>query len=87
MEQQGKAQCAPQVSLFDRVRLEVAESLGISEHEIEMDSRLTELGADSLEKQALILSLEDEFGIEIEDKEAQKLYTVRDIMRYIENAD
>lgn len=73
------------MSLFERVRNEIAAALGISEDEIEMDSRLEELGADSLEKTALILDLENEFNLEISNDDAQKMHTVRDVMGYIES--
>jgi acyl carrier protein len=72
------------VSLFERVREEIADELGIGKDSIEMDSRLTELGADSLDKAALVLDLEQEFGIEVPDDDARKLFTVRDVVRYIE---
>lgn len=49
-----------------------------------MDSRLTELGADSLDKAAIVLDLENEFGVDIPDREASRLFTVRDLLRYIE---
>jgi acyl carrier protein len=73
------------LSLFDRVRSEIAAALVISEYEIELDSRLEDLGADSLEKQALILDLETEFSLEISNDAAQKMNTVRDILEFIES--
>lgn len=73
------------MTLFERVREEIASELEISPHEIEMDSRLTELGADSLDKAAIVLDLENEFEIDIPDDQASKLYTVRDVLRFIEN--
>lgn len=74
------------MSLFEQVREQIADELGLQKDEIEMDSRLTELGADSLHKVSLMLELENEFGIEIDDRAAAKLFTVRDVLRYIENA-
>lgn len=73
------------MTLFERVREEISEQLGVQKDEIEMDSRLTELGADSLDRIAIVCDLEEEFEISIPTKDAQKLYTVRDVIRYIEN--
>ena len=64
----------------------VAEQLGVNENEVKFESRFVEdLGADSLDTVELIMSLEEEFGIEIPDEDAEKAKTVKDVIGYIEN--
>lgn len=69
----------------DSVRQLVADYLGKKLDEITLESRLTELGLDSLDRASLQLDFETEFDIEITDAEMQKLFTVADIVRFIEN--
>ncbi len=73
-------------SLFEKVKEIVAEQLDVSPDEISPESSFVEdLGADSLDITELIMAMEDEFGIEIDDEEAQNLRTVQDVIDYIEN--
>jgi acyl carrier protein len=52
---------------------------------IKMDSRFSDdLGADSLDQVELVMALEEEFSIEIPDEEAEKMKTVGDAIKYIE---
>lgn len=63
----------------------VAEQLGVREGEVRLESRFIEdLGADSLDTVELIMSLEEEFGIEIPDEDAEKAKTVQDVINYID---
>ncbi len=72
------------VRTFERVRDIVAEDLGVDEDKITMDSRFIEdLGADSLDAVELILEMEEEFGLEISDEDAEKIRTVGDAVRYV----
>ena len=74
------------MSIEERVIKIVAEQLGIKENEVKFESRFVEdLGADSLDTVELIMSLEDEFSIEISDSEAENAKTVKDVVDYIEN--
>jgi acyl carrier protein len=64
----------------------VAQNLGIDQMDIQMESNfLNDLGADSLDTVELVLELEDEFGIDIPDDQAEKLLTVGDVYSYLDN--
>ncbi len=64
----------------------VAEQLGVKIEEIKPEASFTDdLGADSLDAVELIMALEEKFGIEIPDDDAEKLKTVNDAIKYIEN--
>ena len=67
-----------------RVKKIVAEQLGVNEADIKNESAFVEdLGADSLDTVELVMALEDEFGTEIPDEEAEKIRTVADAVKYI----
>ena len=71
--------------MFEKVREIIADKLSISEDEITMDSSfLEDLNADSLDIVELIMALEDEFGIEIPDEEAENFKSISDICTFIE---
>jgi acyl carrier protein len=70
--------------IYKRVRKVVAEELSISHDEItETASYTQDLGADSLDTVELVLALEDEFGVEIGDDQAEKLTTIEKTIDYI----
>jgi acyl carrier protein len=63
----------------------VADKLGVDPSEIHPESAFVrDLGADSLDVVELIMALEDEFGLTIEEEEAEKIETIRDAVRYIQ---
>ena len=63
----------------------VAEQLGVREEEVTPESSfVNDLGADSLDTVELVMALEDEFGMEIPDEDAEKITTVGDAIKYIE---
>ena len=63
----------------------VAKQLNVDESTITLDTHLIEdLGADSLDAVDLIMSIEDEFGIEIDDDAAQNARTIGELVKYIE---
>ena len=62
----------------------VAIGLGVDADNVKMESHfIDDLGADSLDTVELVLELEDVFGIEIPDDEAEKLFTVADVYNYL----
>ena len=67
-----------------RVKTVIADQLGVSQEDIQPQSRFMEdLGADSLDIVELIMAMEEEFETEIPDDEAEKLQTVEDAIEYI----
>ncbi|TDJ03848.1 MAG: acyl carrier protein [Deltaproteobacteria bacterium] len=70
--------------LLENVKKMVASQLGKAEDEISPESSFIEdLGADSLDLVELIMSMEDEFGIEISDEDAESIVTVQDTINFI----
>ena len=71
--------------VFAEVKEIIVDLLGIDESKIKPESRFREdLEADSLDIVEMIMAMEDKFGSEISDEEAQKLATVSDVVKYIE---
>ncbi|XBC41590.1 MAG: acyl carrier protein [Buchnera aphidicola (Kaburagia rhusicola rhusicola)] len=69
-----------------KVKNIISKQLGLIREEIKNSSHLFEdLGADSLDNVELIMTLEDEFNIEIEDKEAENFNTVQSILDFIKS--
>ncbi len=74
------------MALFDDVKEVVIEQLDCDPAEVKEDSRFVEdLGADSLDVVELVMALEEKFDIEIPDEDAEKILTVADAIKYIEN--
>lgn len=72
-------------TVFDKVKQLICEQLELDEGKVTMDSNILEdFEADSLDVVDLIMSFEDEFGLEVPDEEVEKFATVGDIVRYIE---
>ena len=69
-----------------KVKKIVADHLGIDESKVtEESSFIDDLGADSLDTVELVMAFEEEFGAEISDSEAEKILTVGDAIKFIEN--
>jgi acyl carrier protein len=69
----------------DRVKKIVVEHLGVEESKVtENASFIDDLGADSLDTVELVMAFEEEFGCEIPDEAAEKILTVKDAIRFIE---
>ena len=70
---------------FDRLKKIIVEQLGVDEEEVAPQASFVEdLNADSLDLVELIMSLEEEFGMEISDEDAEKIQKVSDAVEYIE---
>ena len=69
-----------------RVKDIIVEQLGVKPDQVTPEAKLIEdLGADSLDAVELVMALEEEFGIEVPDEQAEKLQSVGDIIKYIED--
>ena len=74
-------------SLDQRVKEIIVEQLGVKPEQVVPEAKFIEdLGADSLDTVELVMALEEEFGVEVPDEQAEKLQSVGDVMKYIEEA-
>lgn len=74
------------VDVAERVKKIIVEQLGVDNSEVTPDASFVEdLGADSLDTVELIMVLEEEFGIEIPDEDAEKIVHVKDAVQYIKD--
>ena len=72
-------------TIEQKVKDIIVEQLGVNADQVISEAKFIEdLGADSLDTVELIMALEEEFGIEVPDEEAEKLVSVGDVTRYIE---
>ncbi len=73
------------MAVYEKVRAIISEQLGIDENDITMESSFIEdLGADSLDIVELVMALEEEFDIVIPDEDAEKIRTVGEAVKYIQ---
>lgn len=72
--------------VFDKVREIICEQLEVNEEDVTLDSTMDDLEADSLDLVDIIMSLEDEFQIEISDEALESFTSVGDIVNFIEEA-
>ncbi len=73
-------------AVIEKVKKMIVDQLGVSESEVVPEAKfIDDLGADSLDIVELIMALEDEYSIEIPDEDAEKMETVGDAIRYIED--
>ncbi len=72
--------------IFDEVREILAEQLDVDKDSIEMNSKLAEdLGADSLDAIDIVMTIEDQYAIEVPDESIENMKTVEDIVSFIES--
>jgi acyl carrier protein len=72
---------------FDKVKKIIVEQLGVDESEVTPEASITDdLGADSLDQVELVMAFETEFNIDIPDEEAEKIKTVGDAVKRVEDA-
>ena len=70
---------------FERLKKIIVEQLGVEEDDVTPEAAFVEdLNADSLDLVELIMSLEEEFGMEISDEDAERIQKVSDAVEYIE---
>jgi acyl carrier protein len=73
-------------TIEERVKKIIAEQLGVNENEITNESSFVDdLGADSLDTVELVMALEEEFGTEIPDEDAEKITTVQQAIEYVQS--
>ncbi len=73
------------MGIFDQVKKIVVDQLGVDEAEVTENASFTDdLGADSLDVVELVMALEEEFDLEIPDEDAEKIGTVGEAMKYIQ---
>lgn len=73
------------MAVAEKVKSIIAEQLGVKPEEVVPGaSFIDDLGADSLDTVELVMALEEEFGTEIPDEDAEKILTVGDAIKYIE---
>jgi acyl carrier protein len=73
------------MSLEAKLKELIVQQLGVSESEVVPEAKFVDdLGADSLDLVELVMALEDEYGIEIPDEDAEKIVTVGDALKYIQ---
>ena len=74
-------------SIEQRVKEIIVEQLGVNPDQVPPEAKFIEdLGADSLDTVELVMALEEEFGNEIPDEQAEKLQSVGDVIKYIEDS-
>ena len=72
--------------VFEKIKAMLAEQLDANEENLTLDTNIAkDLGADSLDVVELLMSIEDEFEVEIPDEEIENIKTIGDLTEYIQN--
>lgn len=71
------------MEVFEKIKNIVVDQLSVDEEEVTMETSFEDLNADSLDVVELIMALEEEFGLEISDEDAEKLTTVGAAVNYV----
>lgn len=74
-----------QLDTHNKIVAIIADELKVDKSTIKDSSTFQDLGADSLDMVQMVMKLEEQFGIEINDEEAEKLTTVADVVSYVHN--
>jgi acyl carrier protein len=73
------------MAVEDKIREIVVEQLSVTAEEVIPESSFTDdLGADSLDIVELVMAIEEEYGLEIPDDDAEKIQTIQDAINYVE---
>ena len=73
------------MAIIEKVKSIIVEQLGVEEEDVKMESSFVDdLGADSLDIVELVMALEEEFDLEIPDEDAEKIRTVGEAVKYIQ---
>ncbi len=73
------------MSIPEKVKTIIVDQLGVDEEQVTQDaSFVDDLGADSLDQVELVMALEEEFGLEIPDEDAERITRVKEAVSYIE---
>lgn len=71
--------------IFEKLKKIIVEQLGVEEEQVKLKSTFVDdLSADSLDIVELVMNIEEEFDMEIPDEAAEKIVTVEDVVKYIE---
>ncbi|GAA9697981.1 acyl carrier protein [Helicobacter pylori] len=74
------------MALFEDIQAVIAEQLNVDTVQVTLEAEFVkDLGADSLDVVELIMALEEKFGVEIPDEQAEKIVNVGDVVKYIED--
>lgn len=74
------------MAIIDKVKALIVEQLGVEEDDVKIESSFVDdLGADSLDIVELVMALEEEFELEIPDEDAEKIRTVGEAVKYIQD--
>lgn len=74
------------MDIEQRVKNIIVEQLGVEDSEVKPEAHfINDLGADSLDTVELVMAVEEEFGVEISDEDAEKAQTVKDLIDYVKN--
>ena len=72
--------------MLEKLKTIIAEQLNVSEDEVKAESNFKDdLGADSLDLFELVMSLEEEYGVEIPSEDLEKIATVNDVIEYMKS--
>ncbi|GAA8164167.1 acyl carrier protein [Helicobacter pylori] len=74
------------MALFEDIQVVITEQLNVDAAQVTPEAEFVkDLGADSLDVVELIMALEEKFGVEIPDEQAEKIVNVGDVVKYIED--